>query len=168
MAWYQVASLIVSAIISILSFLGINVIIKYHIDDKHKKKIDETEEAKRKQKELRQKEIKDAVSEIVNPFADRVEIQISKISNRLNLSEQCDQAILRNSLMGLYYDCRDKGYRTEDDSKNYFEMHSAYNAVGGNSFIDTEVTKWFEEIPLKPNGYVKPKTKKKGGGSKSE
>ena len=65
MAWYQ----IVSALISLLTLLGLGTITKLYWEDKHKKKMNETEEAKRRQKEERQTEIKDAVSEIVDPFA---------------------------------------------------------------------------------------------------
>ena len=81
------------------------------------------------------------------------------IEARLKLSEQCDQAVLRNSLMRLYYDCKKKGYRTVDDSKNYREMHEAYNAIGGNSFIDSDISRWFEDLPLKPNDYIPPQKK---------
>ena len=182
MTGFQVIISIISACVSVLTLLGFGTFFKSYWEDRQNEKIEETEEAKRKQKESRQNEVKEAVSEIVNPFTERVEGQIGMITNRLELSEQCDQAILRNALMNLYYSCRDKGYRTEDDSKNYFEMHNAYNAVGGNSFIDSEVSEWFEQIPLKYS-YIeekedKPKTKtgttarttktKKGGSGLNE
>lgn len=80
---------------------------------------------------------------------------------RLTISEECDRAGLRSVLMNLYYDCAQKGYRTEDDSKNYREMHEAYNKAGGNSFIDSDVSHWFEQIPLMTNDYgVKEMAKK--------
>ena len=60
-----------------------------------------------------------------------------------------------------------RGYRTEDDSKNYREMHEAYNALGGNSFIDNDVSRWFDDLPLKPNDYYIQKAKKKSAESKS-
>ena len=155
MTWYQ----IVSALISLLTLLGLGTITKLYWEDKHKKKMNETEEAKRRQKEERQTEIKDAVSEIVDPFAEKLECQMDAIEARLKLSEQCDQAALRNSLMRLYYDCKEKGYRTVDDSKNYREMHEAYNAIGGNSFIDSDISRWFEDLPLTPNDYIPPQKK---------
>ena len=78
---------------------------------------------------------------------------VNNLATRQDKAEKCDQAILRNALMNVYYDCKAKGFRTEDDSKNYREMHEAYNAIGGNSFIDSDVSNWFNALPLKPNDY---------------
>ena len=153
MEWYQILSLVVSAVVSILTLLGFGTVMKFYWEDKHKKKLEETEEAKKRKKEERHKEIIDAVSEIFNPCSERIVESVGKIEKRLERAEKCDLAELRNSLMGIYYACNAKGYRTEDDSKNYREMHDAYNSLGGNSFIDSDVSRWFEQLPLKPNDY---------------
>ena len=153
MEWYQVLSLVVSAIVSVLTLFGIGTVSKLFWEDRHKKKVEETEEAKQRKKEERVREITDAVADILSPCSEKIVESIANIERRLDLSEKCDQASLRNSLMNLYYDCLAKGYRTEDDSKNYREMHEAYNAVGGNSFIDSDVSEWFDHIPLRPNDY---------------
>lgn len=167
MEWYQILSLVVSAVVSILTLLGFGTVMKFYWEDKHKKKLEETEEAKKRKKEERHKEITDAVSEIFNPCSDKIVSSIHNIEKRLDLAEKCDLAELRNSLMNIYYNCATKGYRTEDDSKNYREMHEVYAALGGNSFIDSDVSRWFDELPLKPNDYHIQKAKKKSAGSKS-
>ena len=153
MEWYQIMSLIVGPIVSILTLLGLGTVTKLYWEDKHKKKQNETEEAKKRQKAERRKEIIDAVSETMGPCSKEIRDSIQNIEKRLDRTEKCDQASLRNSLMSVYYACKEKGYRTEDDSKNYREMHEAYNEIGGNSFIDSDVSVWFDKIPLKPNDY---------------
>lgn len=160
MEWYQIMSLVVSAIVSILTLLGFGTVMKFYWEDKHKKKLNETEEAKKRQKDERHQEITAAVSEIMGPCSDEIKGAIQNIEKRLDRTEKCDQASLRNSLMSVYYACKEKGYRTEDDSKNYREMHEAYNEIGGNSFIDSDVSKWFDKLPLRPNDY-EPTTVKK-------
>lgn len=153
MEWYQTLSLVVSAIVSILTVFGIGTVSKLFWEDRHQRKAEETEEAEQHKKEERKREIVEAVKETLNPCSTKIVESIQKIEKRLDLSEKCDQAVLRNSLMNLYYACNAKGFRTEDDSKNYREMHEAYKAVGGNSFIDGDVSRCFENLPLRPNDY---------------
>ena len=160
MAWYEILSIVVSVVVSILSLLGFGTVMKFYWEDKHKKKEEQSEECKKRQKDERHKEIIDAVSEFFNPYAKKVMDSIEQFNNRLDRAEQCDRAILRNSLMDIYYKCHEKGYRTEDDSKNYREMHEAYHEIGGNSFIDSDVSEWFNNLPLKPNDYQGTKAKK--------
>ena len=160
MAWYEILSIVVSVVVSILSLFGFGTVMKFYWEDKHKKKEEQSEEAKKKKKEERHKEIIDAVSEFFDPYAKKVFASIENFNNRLDRAEKCDQAILRNSLMNIYYACNEKGYRTEDDSKNYREMHDAYHAIGGNSFIDNDVSQWFNDLPLKPNDFQPSKTSK--------
>lgn len=167
MAWYQILSLVVSAVVSILTLLGFGTVMKLYWEDKHKKKLEENEEVKKRKKEERHKEIIDAVSEIFSPCSEKIVGVINKIEQRLDLAEKCDLVELRNSLMNIYYNCAAKGYRTEDDSKNYREMHEVYRALGGNSFIDSDISRWFSELPLQSNDYDFQKAEKKSAGSKS-
>lgn len=153
MEWYQILSLVVSAVVSVLSLFGIGTVAKFFWEDKHRKKLEETEEVKRLKKEERRQEIAEIIAETMGPCSDKIVKSIEKIEKRLDLAKQCDLAELRNSLMNIYYTCSAKGYKTEDDSKNYREMHEAYNALGGNSFIDSDVSRWFDALTMKPNDY---------------
>ena len=105
MEWYQILSLVVSAVVSILTLLGFGTVTKFYWEDKHKKKLEETEEVKKRKKEERHKEITDAVSEIFDPYSDKIVGAINKIEERLDLAKRCDLAELRNSLMNIYYNC---------------------------------------------------------------
>ena len=154
MAWYQVVNLVVTLVVSVLTLLGVGTITKIFWTERHNKKVAESAESKRRQQETRHQEITNAVSEIITPFAEQMSAAVRNIEDRLDASDRCDQAVLRNSLMNIYYDCAHKGYRTEDDSKNYREMHEAYRAIGGNSFIDSDVSRWFDQLPLHPNDYA--------------
>lgn len=161
MVWYQALTLV----ISFLTLLGFGTVMKLYWEDKHKKKKDESQEAKERQKAERKQEIIEAVTEIFNPCSERIVKSIANVERRLDQSEKCDRAGLRNALMNIYYACNAKGYRTEDDSKNYREMHEAYREIGGNSFIDTDISRWFGDLPLKPNDY---QVKNKGAGTKKQ
>ena len=143
MTWYQILTLVISA----LSLCGFGVVAKLFWEDQHRKRRENSEAEKQRQKESRRKEIMDAVTEANEPIKQR----LCELKAGQARSEKCDLAVLRNSLMNIYYDCSAKGYRTEDDSKNYREMHEAYNSIGGNSFIDSDVSRWFDELPLRPN-----------------
>lgn len=149
MQWYQIATLIVS----VLSLCGFGVVAKMFWEDRHAKRKEQSEEAKRRKKQERHREILEAVEEGTKEHFGQINERLDNMSSRLEVSEECDRASLRNGLMNLYYSCEAKGYRTEDDSKNYREMHEAYNKAGGNSFIDSDVSRWFDDIPLKPNEY---------------
>lgn len=163
MEWYQILTLAVS----ILTLLGFGYVAKFFWEDRHEKKKEETQEAKERKRQAKHAEMVSAVEEVTNPQFEQQQKLIENIIHRLEVSEECDRASLRNGLMGLYYACDAKHYRTEDDSKNYREMHEAYNKAGGNSFIDSDVSRWFDELPLKPNNY-KPKAKKSAKGKKPE
>ena len=164
MTVYQIITLVVS----VLSLCGFGVVMKLFWEDKHAKKKEATKEAKEKQRKQRHEEIMEAVHEATDESFQGIGRRLDGIEHRLEISEECDRASLRNGLMGLYYACADKGYRTEDDSKNYREMHEAYNKAGGNSFIDSDVSKWFEALPLKPNNYQPTAKKKSGKSTKKE
>lgn len=155
MEWYYILTIVAS----FLSLLGLGVVAKFFWTDLHDKKVEQSQEAKEKRKRERHALIVEAVEEVTKPSFKKIDDNFKEIRSRLVISEECDRASLRNGLMGLYYTCAAKGYRTEDDSKNYREMHEAYNKAGGNSFIDSDVSRWFDEISLKPNDY-KPPVKK--------
>lgn len=157
MEWYQILSLL----LSLLSLLGIGVAAKFFWTDLHNKKLEESQEAKRRRQQERHELMVSAVKEVTDPAFKQIEDNFLTIGKRLDISEECDRASLRNGLMGLYYACAAKGFRTEDDSKNYREMHEAYNKAGGNSFIDSDVSRWFDELDLKPNEYKPPVKKRK-------
>lgn len=124
--------------------------------DLHQKRKEQSDEAKARKKKEKHDEMVQACEDATNEKFKKLDERLGNIDGRLDIAQECDRAGLRNGLMGLYYDCDFKGFRTEDDSKNYREMHDAYNKAGGNSFIDSDVSEWFNNIPLKPNDY-KPK-----------
>lgn len=144
MQWYQILSLV----LSFLTLIGFGTVMKLFWEDRHRKKIDESEEEKKRRKAEHHKEIAESISEVFSPWSKRIAESIEKIEQRLALTEKCDLVGLRNSLMSIYYKCREKGYRTPDDSKNYREMHRVYNELGGNSFIDSDVSRWFDALAL--------------------
>lgn len=82
---------------------------------------------------------------------------ISEVKESLKLVSGGTQAGLRNDLMNCYNECSSKGFKTQDEAENFNDMYNAYHALGGNSFIDSDIIPAFKQLPLKPNGYKKSK-----------
>lgn len=117
----------------------------------------------KKTKARRDKEREGAIRLIVRDETGGIMRTTVEIKEHVKLLGAGTQASLRNDILSQYYACRDKGFRTSDDSENFRDMHSAYHALGGNSFIDSDVVPAFEAILLsekKPEKRRKKPTKK--------
>lgn len=133
MQWYQ----IVSVIVSILSVLGFSTIVSTLWKERHEKKKEMSEENQKRRRVERQEELREIIKSEIEPVKSQIEIMT-----------QGTKATLRNDLLKCYYDCKAKGYRTEDDTKNFTEMKNAYHKLGGNSFIDKDISPMFYSIKV--------------------
>ena len=130
---------IVTICTSILSALGVGTIIPMLVKEHLARKKEQSTERQKELKQERLEEIKTSISAEVSPM----KTQLDKIVSGT-------KATLRNDLMECYYMCKEKGYRTEDDTQNFTSMHKAYHDLGGNSFIDKDIAPmFFEHVPLK-------------------
>ena len=77
-----------------------------------------------------------------------IKSEIEPLRSQIETVAQGTKASLRNDLLKCYYDCKAKGYRTEDDTKNFTAMQSAYHSLGGNSFIDKDISPMFYAIKV--------------------
>lgn len=131
MQWYQIATIIISA----LSLLGLGTVMSTFWKEKHDKRKEISEENQKILKQLRQDELREVIKSEIDPIKEKLEIIVGGT-----------QATLRNDLLNCYYACKKKKYRTEDDTKNFMDMHDAYHKLGGNSFIDKDVAPAFYEL----------------------
>ena len=154
---------ILSLVLSFLSLMGVGYLTKNWWEERKQKRLKNTEEAKRREKEERQQEIGevfdlkfhkwelrlDKLEKVWDERIHKAEEEIVKINKMLVLNEVATQASLRNDILVSFYHCAKKGYRTSDDSENFRHMYEAYHGIKGNSFIDKDIAVWFYELPLK-------------------
>ena len=136
---YQIVSLVIS-ILAIPTLFGLiwKEVVEYKKKKREKNTQLEEEEKKREEKKM----MLDIVTEAINPLKS----QLSRIETKLSLVEESSQASLRNDLLKSYKECSDKGFRSSEETQNWFKMYQAYHNLGGNSFIDqTKVD--FNQIP---------------------
>ena len=130
-------------VLSILTLLGFGTLMSIFWKDLINKRKENSAEKKAKEKQEHIKDIRGLMSEGLEPLEKRLD----NITNELSTISKGTQAGLRNQILNAYYDCQRKGYRTGDDSENFRKMYEAYHDLHGNSFIDADVYKWFQEIP---------------------
>lgn len=143
--WYDKPEIWIPIIISFLSLLGLGTLTSLLWKDLINKRKANSVERKAQEKEERIEEMRTVTDECW----DKVEKRLKAIEVELKLNSTGTQAGLRNHLLNVYYDCVKKGYRTKNDSENFRDMYAAYHDLGGNSFIENDVLRWFEEIPSK-------------------
>lgn len=148
MDWIKVLSLIFSG----LSLIGVGYLFQYLWRTGLEKKKAKSEQAQQEAKKVRQDETREVFTECITPLSHRMDV-IENVLADMKESQDAQrtgiQASLRNDILSAYYDCARKGYRTKDDSENFWDMYNAYHQLGGNSFIDKDVTGWFRELPSK-------------------
>ena len=135
---------IIGLIVSVCSFLGLGLWFQRSWN-KHFREVDQREADS---KELHYRHNEEKIAQIISDKLSPIEDDIHKFGEQLTTQQQAIQAGLRNDLIAVYHECKRNGYRSETDTKNYYDMLEAYHKLGGNSYIK-DVTKEFEEIPLK-------------------
>lgn len=136
---------IITAIVSVLSLLGVGTLATLFWKDAHEKHKAKTDKALAEEKKRKQEEMREVIKQENAPLLDR----LSKVESLLSIDCEGTQAGLRNDLLNTYYNCASKGFKTRYDAENFRDMYVAYTKLGGNSFIQNDVKTWFEELPAK-------------------
>lgn len=131
----------------VIANLIVTTVVGLYIKSKWEKRAKEQQEyIELKNKQLRaerQEDILTNVTKVVKPIEEKLAI----VEQQLTINAEGTCAGLRCQLLEFYYDCAKKGFRTQDDSENFTNMYSAYAKLGGNSFIQKDISKWFYELP---------------------
>ena len=137
MQWYQIISLIISA----LSLLGFGTVMKTLITERHERKKQETKEAKELAKKEKQEEIREVIKDELAPLKrslDTLEVNLDK-------NTKGSVTLLRNDMKTSLDMCRKQHYATATDKANWNELYNAYTELGGNHFKEY-VDQWKEEM----------------------
>lgn len=137
---------IIPLAISILSFLGVGVIINNYWKERIEKKKRNTAEEQAKRKAERQAEIQEAVSNEINPIKN----SISNIEGHLKDNNEGTVTLLRDRMKYALDECRIKGYASTSDKANFNEIYAAYAHLGGNHFKEY-VDQWKLEMNSFPS-----------------
>lgn len=121
-----------------------------------KKAIDKHKE----EKELEQRKlIAEVVKEVMAPSCGNLQIikdelvevkrEIDEIKTEdIKILKAANRDSLRNQLLNHWRQCKQKGYRTTEDIRNFEYMYESYTKLKGNSFI-LDIAKQFDELDTK-------------------
>lgn len=141
MDWYQIVTIIISA----LSFLGFGVVTRYFWEDKRAKKIQNSEEAKKRAKAEKQEETREVIREEIRPLM----LNIEQVKATTSLTSTGTLTLLRDRMKSSLNGYRNQGWANSSDKANWFELYSTYKMMGGNHFKEY-VDQWKQEIENLP------------------
>ena len=166
MTTFQMIISILGIVVSILTLLGLGVVMKNFWDDKHEE-VKASKVAKReKAKKARQDEIREVIRQEIKPLQDAINDVDQKVGD-----VQKDVKVLRVSMvtidrivMKIALDGYEKqGYTSSSDRAAWTELYDNYEDLGGNHFKEY-VGEWkrrLEALPKKEDVIVEKAITKK-------
>ena len=148
--WIQILTLVISA----LSLLGFGVVMRLFWEDKHAKKRENSEEAKRRAKAEKQAETREVLREEIRPLM----ITIDEIKATTSMTSVGTLTLLRDRMKSSLNGYRKQGWASSSDKANWFELYNTYKDMGGNHFKEY-VDQWKQEIENIPSEEEYKKTK---------
>lgn len=139
---------IVSLVVSILSLFGFGTICSLFWKDRHEKKKNQTEEAKKRAKQERQEETREVMEDVVRP-----------IISDMAVIKKGEQANLRHSLYEIYNTWMPLGYCPTDEKADFENLYQSYHNLGKNGVMDANREKLLALPETPPH---KKRTPKKG------
>jgi len=101
MDWYEIVTIVISA----LSILGFGVVMRYFWEDKHNKKIQNSEAEKRRIKEEKQEETREVLREEIQPLM----VTIEQIKSLTTVTSEGTLMLLRDRMKSSL-----NNYRTQN------------------------------------------------------
>lgn len=141
MEWYQILSIVISA----LTLCGFGVLAKLVIEDAWRKKKEQSEEVKKHKKQERQELYREVIQEELKPFKekqDQIEIGLAKTMAGI-------QAELRHDIRNACRRCLKQGWKTAEDIEEVAAMHVNYELLGSNGKTN-ELYDEFKKLPVRP------------------
>jgi hypothetical protein len=149
---------IIGVVISLLTLLGIGVVMKNYWNDKHATKKANREEALEQARRERQEEIREVLREEIKLQLSSVHEELTFVKHELTSIKETvcllkdsvialDRIVMKVSL-DLY---KDRGYVSSSDRAAWNELFNNYCNLGGNHFKEY-VNEWkhtLERIPTK-------------------
>ena len=166
MTTFQMVISILGIIVSVLTLLGLGVVMKNFWDDKHAEAQASKAEEKEKAKKERQDEIREVIQEEIKPLQDAITDVDKKVGDvqkdvrKLRVSMvTIDRIVMKIALDGY----ERQGYTSASDRAAWKELYDNYEDLGGNHFKEY-VGEWkmrLEALPKKEDVVVEKMTTKK-------
>ena len=166
MTTFQMVISIMGIVVSILTLLGLGVVMKNFWDDKHAEAQASKVEEKEKAKKERQDEIREVIQEEIKPLQDAITDVDKKVGDvqkdvrKLRVSMvTIDRIVMKIALDGY----ERQGYTSASDRAAWKELYDNYEDLGGNHFKEY-VGEWkmrLEALPKKEDVVVEKMTTKK-------
>lgn len=166
MTTFQMTISIIGVVVSVLTLLGLGVVMKNFWDDKHQQALVDREEEKIKAKKERQNEIREVIQEEIEPLKDAITDigkkvdDVQKDARKLRFSMvTIDRIVMKIALDGY----ERQGYTSASDRAAWKELYDNYEGLGGNHFKEY-VGEWkirLEALPKKEDVIVEKAITKK-------
>lgn len=78
----------------------------------------------------------------------KLSLRMKKKNAREEAMESAQRALLDDAMSKLYEKCKDKTYKTHEESRRFERMYKAYRALDGNGAVTDEYEQ-FREIDLR-------------------
>lgn len=150
-AWFGIAGIIISAVVGPLCLALVNHQLKKSEKKADKQAAEQLAEENRIREALkkeRREEITEIVSNVIEAKTAPISLEVGEIKSQLDKVSDGTLSTLRNDILKRYYECNDKGYRTDYDYENIHHLYDSYHVLGGNSFVE-DVMKRFDALPTK-------------------
>ena len=162
MTTFQMIISIIGVAISVLTLLGLGVVMKNFWDDKHAEAQASRAEEKEKAKKERQDEIREVIKQEIKPLQDGINNLDQKVEDvqkdvkKLRASMiTVDRIVMKMALDGY----EKQGYTSSSDRAAWRELYDNYEDLGGNHFKEYvgEWKKRLEALPKKEDIIVEKK-----------
>jgi len=162
MTTFQMIISIIGVAISLLTLLGLGVVMKNFWDDKHAEAQASRAEEKEKAKKERQDEIREVIKQEIKPLQDGINNLDQKVEDvqkdvkKLRASMiTVDRIVMKMALDGY----EKQGYTSSSDRAAWRELYDNYEDLGGNHFKEYvgEWKKRLEALPKKEDIIVEKK-----------
>lgn len=146
MPWYQVLSIILGSIGTLLGIFGFSAYWNERMKHKAQKKNEKEDEAEKKKledqkrlEEMRKQEeqeefIKLLEARLVTPILSRLDV----IEDDLGKVKKGVQVTCRNDLEDLYNEAKKEKFCSDDDKQRFEATYQAYHSLGKNGIMDNK------------------------------
>lgn len=94
----------------------------------------------------RKEETRDEMRLVIREETHEIKSQLNNIDDRLKIVQDGTQCSLRTAILRSYYECMNKGYKTNEDAENMDRLLETYYALGGNSFVKHTIEPEFRNL----------------------
>jgi len=137
---------VVTIIISTLTLLGFGVVMKQYWEDKHARKVQNSEEVKQRAKTEKQEETREVFREEMAPLIQTID----QIKAMVIVTSAGTVTLLRDRMKTSLGFCKKQKWASSSDKANWIELYNTYKTMGGNHFREY-VDQWKQQMEMLPS-----------------